>query len=518
MTKVIIYIFLLLIISGNGYSQSNNYFVKINLRLNEKKNSEFASVINSGNDKSLVFLKKLKLNDILINQNSLFKSKSVHYKNDDSLEAIWKKLNPRYPVWIPIAEVIGLNFGLGAFNAYVNKSEFAKISFKTIQKNFQTGAVWDHDHFVTNFFAHPYHGSMYFNMARSTGYSFWESVPFSFGGSLMWELFMENEPPSTNDLINTTVSGYYLGEALYRISSLVIDERQRGFKRVTSEVLAGLLNPFRAFNRLLDGKAWRVTSQEAYEIQPLFIDIDYGINRVLEGTKFFTGIANGVIDLNLVYGTPFTKEKRKPFDFFRVRTTFNFGAGQPPIGVLTSYGILFGNNFEKKRHKILAGVFQHYDFYDNNTYKVGGISFGAGLLTLYTGSDKKSIATSVHLNFMPLGATNSDYSAFGEKEYNFATGFNMKFESVFDFGWGDALVNYNLYYMHTVIGAASNEYIGLLRPRLRVRIYKGIGVGTEYVFYHREGYYNDYPDVFIRNNESKIFVYYDFKNVLNIGR
>lgn len=518
MTKVLKYIFLFLIISSCGYSQINNSFEKVSLRLNDKKYSDFASNINMINDKPVVFLKKLKLNDISINQKSLLKKKSYYLRNDDSLEAVRKKLNPRYPVWIPIAEVIGLNFGLGAFNAYVNKSEFAKISFKTIQKNFQTGAVWDHDHFVTNFFAHPYHGSMYFNMARSTGYSFWESVPFSFGGSLMWELFMENEPPSTNDLINTTVSGYYLGEALYRLSSLVIDERQRGFKRITSEVLAGLLNPFRAFNRLLDGKAWRVTNTEAYEIQPLFIDMDYGINRVLEGTKFFTGVANGVIDLNMMYGLPFVKEKRKPFDFFRVRASFSFGAGQPPIGTLTSYGILYGKNFEKKNHKIMAGIFQHYDFFDNNTYKVGGISFGAGLLTLYTGTNKKSLASSVHLNIMPIGAANSEYSAFGEKEYNFTTGFNMKFESVFDFGWGDALVNYNIYFMHTVIGTPSNEYVGILRPRLRVRIYKGLGVGTEYDFYHREGYYKDYPDVFIRNNETKVFVYYDFEKLMNIWR
>ncbi|MBK8384098.1 MAG: hypothetical protein IPL16_19870 [Ignavibacteria bacterium] len=67
----------------------------------------------------------------------------------DSLKV--KNLNPKYPLWIPVSEVIGLNLGLGAFNTYVAKSEFAKISFKTIAQNFTSVFVWDHDHFITNF-------------------------------------------------------------------------------------------------------------------------------------------------------------------------------------------------------------------------------------------------------------------------------------------------------------------------------------------------------------------------------
>ncbi len=512
MVKVLKYIFLFLIIPACGYSQSSNYFGSICLKLNEKDNSLLAAFPETG--KQLFFKDNISLNGFSKNENNLFSIVSRNVKRSDSVEALRKKLNPLYPLWVPVTEVIGINFGLGAFNTYVSKSAFAKISFKTLQKNFQTGSVWDHDHFITNFFAHPYHGNLYFNAARSNGYSFLESVPFSFGGSLMWELFMENEPPAINDLINTTVSGYYLGEILYRLSSLVIDERQSGIKRITSEVIAGILNPMRGFNRLLQGKVSRVTSTEAYEVQPLLINVSYGVNRILEGTKFFTGIANGVIDLNMVYGNPFKEEKRKPFDFFRLRGSFNFGAGQSVIGTVTSYGILAGKNYIKKDHSILVGLFQHYDFFDNTTYKVGGISFGAGLLTLYKTLGNKSLATVIHLNVMPLGATNSEYSAFGEKEYNFTAGVNMKFEGTFDLGWGDALVNYNLYYMHTLVGAPSNEFVGLLRPRIRVKIYKGLGVGAEYVFYHREGYYKNYPDVFVRNNESKLFVYYNFENPL----
>ncbi len=81
-----------------------------------------------------------------------------------------------------------------------------------------------------------------------------------------------------------------------------------------------------------------------------------------------------------------------------------------------------------------------------------------------------------------------------------------------NFNWGFLGVNYNLYWLHTIIGAASNEYVGLLRPRLEVGLIDHLNIGTEFLFYHREGYYKDYPDVFVRNNEIKFYLSYWFGN------
>ena len=72
-------------------------------------------------------------------------------------------LNPRKPLWLPAVEAIGLNLSLGAFNAYVGHSEFAKISFKTIEHNFERGWTTDADGFITNMWAPPFHGSSGFN-------------------------------------------------------------------------------------------------------------------------------------------------------------------------------------------------------------------------------------------------------------------------------------------------------------------------------------------------------------------
>ena len=48
-------------------------------------------------------------------------------------QALVDSLNPRKPLWMPAVEAIGFNLALGAFNTYVTKSEFAKISFKRVR-------------------------------------------------------------------------------------------------------------------------------------------------------------------------------------------------------------------------------------------------------------------------------------------------------------------------------------------------------------------------------------------------
>src|SRR5262249_19141380 len=54
-----------------------------------------------------------------------------------------------------------------AYDRYIADQEWARISTDTVKDNFDTGFVYDHDDFPTNQFGHPYHGSTFFNAARS---------------------------------------------------------------------------------------------------------------------------------------------------------------------------------------------------------------------------------------------------------------------------------------------------------------------------------------------------------------
>ena len=87
---------------------------------------------------------------------------------------------PRRP-WLAASEVFGMNMAVWTFDRFLMNEDFAKINGHTIKQNFKTGPVWDTDKFSTNLVAHPYHGSLYFNAARSNGLNFWQSIPFATG-------------------------------------------------------------------------------------------------------------------------------------------------------------------------------------------------------------------------------------------------------------------------------------------------------------------------------------------------
>ena len=69
-----------------------------------------------------------------------------------------------------------MNMAVWTFDRFLMNEDFAKINGHTIKQNFKTGPVWDTDKFSTNLVAHPYHGSLYFNAARSNGLNFWQSI------------------------------------------------------------------------------------------------------------------------------------------------------------------------------------------------------------------------------------------------------------------------------------------------------------------------------------------------------
>lgn len=180
--------------------------------------------------------------------------------------------------WRAAAETAGFNVGLWAFDRYALKGHYAYISFNTIKENFKHGFEWDNDHLNTNMFAHPYNGSLFYNAGRSNGYNFWQSELFAIGGSAMWEMFMECEYPSTNDIIATPVGGAAIGEVLYRTSDLVLDDRSTGGERFGRELAAFIISPMRGFTRIVTGRAWekRATTGRRFGVPPIGVSLSLG--------------------------------------------------------------------------------------------------------------------------------------------------------------------------------------------------------------------------------------------------
>jgi hypothetical protein len=420
-----------------------------------------------------------------------------------------KFYNPKYAWWKPAVRVVMANAFNWSVSKYIFHYDWADINTQTWKNNLKHGWVWDDDHFGTNFIGHPHSGNIYFNIARSNGYSFWESIPFAVEGSLMWEYFGENTLPSKNDLINTPFSGMFLGEVVYRISSNILDDRARGANRVWREIVAGIINPPRALNRLTQGKMFRVTQTEVYQQEPLNITISGGLHQVNKNNKFGTGTTNYHLNLQLDYGDPFEVRRRKAFDIFRVRTESTLGINRKFLDNVTGYGFLFGNNIVRRKNAVLIGGFQYFDYWNNKIFELGSLGFGAGLISRILFSARSQLYSSLHLAAVPLAGNNTsfgpDTSLF--RNYRFGGGMEAKIEETFHLNkFASIGLNGYYYWIHNYENHPGRNVITILKPRVIFNLSKTVSFGMEHHIYYVTRYLKQIPVLHLRQTEQKFFI------------
>jgi hypothetical protein len=424
--------------------------------------------------------------------------------NDDSL------YNKRYPLWVPLLETFGQDAFVWSLDHYGMNADFSRVGPDTWKYNIRKGWEWDTDRFGVNFIGHPYSGTLSFNAGRSNGYNYFQSGAFAVGGSLMWEYFCENTRPSYNDIVNTPVNGAFIGEILYRLSSNLLDDRTGGLERVSREVLAGLIDPMRGINRILQGKTFTKTNKEVYQKEPLNIGLYGGVHKINDGKEPFAQGNNSVMfNLQFDYGNPFEKRSRKPFDFFKLRTEFDFGVGRKILSNITGYGLLFGKNVSYDKHSLLFAAFQYSDYWDNKTFELGAIGFGGGVFSKLPISKTSDLYTNVHLALVPLAGNSRPQGPDTTQvaDYDFGDGLEGKFESTLNLGkYATASLIYYYYFIHTYVGAPGNNFIGILKPRVTIHIYKGLSIGAENFWYFSNRYLKDAPATHSVRTEQKVFL------------
>lgn len=346
-------------------------------------------------------------------------------------------------------EATGINVLVHCFDRFVMNEDFAEVNMHTIHKNFKHGFVWDNDQFSTNLFAHPYHGNLYYNAARSNGLSFWESAPYALGGSLMWEFCGEIEPPAINDLMATTFGGICIGEITHRVTDVILNDRSRGFRRFLREFAATVICPMRGFNRIVRGEAWRVDpNAEPYHDNrrfPVDFSITAGARYLADDGSMFRGEWNPYIGINLEYGDPFNRRENKPYDYFSADVKLGLSANQPLINALHLMGRIWSAPiFSERSVDAEFGIYQHFNYYDSKPVKDGSnqtpyriseaASFGPGMMVRFpeTGALKR-LEQRVFVSGILLGGSKSDYYNVIDRDYNMGSGFSLKTFTVMDF-------------------------------------------------------------------------------------
>ena len=435
--------------------------------------------------------------------------------------------------------VFGINMGVWAFDRYIRKADFAYINGRTIKDNLKHGFVWDNDAMGTNMFMHPYHGSLYFNSARSNGYNFWQSGLFAFGGSFMWEMFMENEYPSTNDIIATPIGGMALGEVTYRVSDLILDDRKTGWSRFGLEFAGFLVSPMRGLTRIINGDAWkrRSTSGKQFGVPDVSVDVSLGI-RTLELKDEILDKGVGLAsEINIEYGDRFDAEDTKPYDYFSIQANLNWQKDQPVLGQINIVGRLVAKELvNNEKHYLSLGLYQHFDYYDSDTISAVSAkvpykfctpaSVGGGLIYKRNLKRNWGIDGYAYLNAILLGGALSDYYQVDERIYNLASGYSSKLN--FNFTYKDRLAIstiYEVYHMFTwkgypqdinwdevepktlnAQGDRSRAILHAVGLRLDLKLRKQLYLTSTFMNYTRDTKYRYHANVFSNTSEGRIML------------
>ena len=122
---------------------------------------------------------------------------------------------------IPALEIPAFIVGLNGVDRllFPDSSDY-DVDGHSFEKNLTSSPRYDRDPFSVNQIGHPYQGGIYYGLARSAGLGYWESLLYTLAGSYLWETFGETTRPSINDHISTGIGGSFVGEALFRMSSL----------------------------------------------------------------------------------------------------------------------------------------------------------------------------------------------------------------------------------------------------------------------------------------------------------
>ena len=418
--------------------------------------------------------------------------------------------------WVAFGELVIIEFIPWALarwgQDYENPEDnWANVSPETWWRNISSGWEYDGDAFLTNYFAHPYHGNTYYNAGRVNGYSFWESSVWAFAGSAFWEFFGETTRPSINDLINTSLNGINLGEMLFRLSAVVTDNTETGTTRVFQEIGGVLLNPVRGFSRLVTGETSKnFPNPEESNPKGFGFKFDAGLRRLdKNGNVNATEDVNeGVFSAEILYGNLFQGNIKKPFSWFGISVAIS--TRDPMLTNLQSFGNLYGWHLQKgknTRHTVCATL--NYNYFNNPGFTYGGTSVNSHLVSLFNLGAEFHFLTNLDVELIAMGAVPTDYYVDVEgRNYDFGPGIGINLgASLIKGNWNFARIYYSSKWIWTQSEPSdSRHHLHLVWFDVTYPIIDYLAVGLGFGAYWRNSYYENEDDVFKRNRIIRLFL------------
>lgn len=356
--------------------------------------------------------------------------------------------------------------------------------------------VFDKDPFNINQFAHPYQGATMYGLARSTGLDFWESLAYSNAGSFLWKMAGETDRPSINDQITTGNAGSLLGEALFRMAGLVLDE---GGERPDTwhEIGAAIISPPTAFNRYAFGDRFKTTFPGHGPATAWRFQMGSTYNGFSQ--------LNAELDFAMAYGLPGKPgyTYRRPMDYFDFEISGQARAGNPVNDVLLR-GLLYGRDYAAgDDYRGIWGIYGSYDYLSPTVFRVSTTALSLGTTGQYWVARGVALQGSL-LGGVGFGAAGTTPVISGDRDYHYGVAPQLLLALRLLFGTRAALdLDARGYYVNgtghfirptnALDEAGGSETIVRLKTGFNVRVYRRHGLGLQFVESIRESQYGNQP-------------------------
>jgi len=320
----------------------------------------------------------------------------------------------------PALEIVGFEILLNRANRYfgTDRDDY-RVTTASIRRNLRSGWGTDRDPFQTNQLGHPYQGAMYHGFARSAGLDYWHSLGYTFAGSALWEIAGEQTRPSRNDQVASGIGGTFLGEALFRMSNLVL-ERGGGMTRFWRELAATAIDPAAGFNRLAFGERYDgiFSSHDAAYFSRLQLGYTGSVKRDTGSSTVNFKRNEAQLDFSIDYGLPGSAgyQYTRPFDYFNFRATASSANG---IENVLTHGLLVGASYQAgPAYRGVWGLYGSYDYIAPQTFRISSTALSIGSTAQWWLGDTLSLqgTAMAGLGYAAVGTTRG---AVGERDYNY---------------------------------------------------------------------------------------------------
>lgn len=366
--------------------------------------------------------------------------------------------------------------------AYLAGMDWAELSFDNTKDHLTGGWAWDDDAYSTNQIGHPLSGSFAFSTARSTGHGFWVSGIYAVGGSLMWEL-LENEVPSTNDMITTPIGGMFIGEAMHRFSRSLL---YRGYGRPTwiRKTAASILDPVGAINRATWGDAWAKTIPPA-------LNAHFGVGW--QQPTHLLGSQHGgdgqlhveaYVEHGLMGDRAF--QPRRPLDHFTLQTAIDTSTDELEAKLYVR-GMLIGSPLRGDEFRGMYGLFGGYDYNSNHYVRASMLGVGPGGVAELRVGERGYVAGTAAAYLVPYGAAGGINELEGPmNDHHDGPGMSQLVEGqVGERGLWNLRSTTRVYEIRgRLVGDDANELVfnTTLGGRLQLKSHQAIGVESTYSY------------------------------------